>query len=131
MAALLLDVGPGDEVIVPRLASPRRLTLLCCGAPVPSHRYKADTLNLTRLNWKAFVIVAPRPIVVVHYAGVGCDMDAILQVGGGHGIAVVEDNAHAYSVGISVTIRHPWLFSYGKAFTKPRTYLLEKAGPVD
>jgi dTDP-4-amino-4,6-dideoxygalactose transaminase len=95
MAALLLDVGPGDEVIVPSFSFPSTVNAFVLrGARPVFIDIRRDTLNLDENKLESLVTRCTKAIVVVHYAGVGCEMDAILQVAGGHGIAVVEDNAH-------------------------------------
>jgi dTDP-4-amino-4,6-dideoxygalactose transaminase len=55
---------------------------------------RPDTLNLDETKLESLISPCTKAIVVVHYAGVGCEMDAILQVAGRNGIPVVEDNAH-------------------------------------
>jgi len=95
MAALLLDVGPGDEVIVPSFSFPSTVNAFVLrGARPVFIDIRRDTLNLDETKLENLVTRCTKAIVVVHYAGVGCEMDAILQVAGAHGIAVVEDNAH-------------------------------------
>lgn len=95
MAALLLDVEPGDEVIVPSFSFPSTVNAFVLrGARPVFIDIRRDTLNLDETKLESLVTRRTKAIVVVHYAGVGCEMDAILQVAGAHGIAVVEDNAH-------------------------------------
>ena len=95
MAALLLDVEPGDEVIVPSFSFPSTVNAFVLrGARPVFIDIRRDTLNLDETKLESLVTRCTKAIVVVHYAGVGCEMDAILQVAGRHGIAVVEDNAH-------------------------------------
>ncbi len=95
MAALLLDIKPGDEVIVPSFSFPSTVNAFVLrGARPVFIDIRRDTLNLDETKLEGLVTRCTKGIVVVHYAGVGCEMDAILQVAGGHGIAVVEDNAH-------------------------------------
>jgi dTDP-4-amino-4,6-dideoxygalactose transaminase len=55
---------------------------------------RADTLNLDETKLERLITPRTKAIVVVHYAGVGCEMDAILEIAGRHGVPVVEDNAH-------------------------------------
>jgi dTDP-4-amino-4,6-dideoxygalactose transaminase len=95
MAALLLDIRPGDEIIVPSFTftSTANPWVLRGGVPVFSD-IRADTLNLDERQVEGLITEKTRVIVPVHYAGVACEMDAILEVAGGRGIAVVEDNAH-------------------------------------
>jgi dTDP-4-amino-4,6-dideoxygalactose transaminase len=95
MAALLLDVEPGDEVIVPSFSFPSTVNAFVLrGARPVFIDIRRDTLNLDETKLESLVTRCTKAIVVVHYAGVGCEMDAILQVAREHGIAVVEDNAH-------------------------------------
>jgi dTDP-4-amino-4,6-dideoxygalactose transaminase len=95
MAALLLDVGPGDEVVVPSFTfvSTANAFALRGARPVFAD-VRPDTLNLDEARLDALITPRTKAVVVVHYAGVGCEMDAILRVAGRHGVPVVEDNAH-------------------------------------
>jgi dTDP-4-amino-4,6-dideoxygalactose transaminase len=95
MAALLLDIKPGDEVIVPSFTFPSTVNAFVLrGARPVFIDVRRDTLNLDETKLESLVSDRTKAILVVHYAGVGCEMDAILQVAGRHGIPVVEDNAH-------------------------------------
>jgi len=95
MSALLLDIREGDEVIVPSytFVSTVNAFVLRGGKPVFID-IRPDTLNMDERLLEGLITSRTRAIVVVHYAGVGCEMDAILRIAGRHGIAVVEDNAH-------------------------------------
>lgn len=95
MAALLLDLGAGDEVIVPSFTfvSTANAFVLRGARPVFAD-IRPDTLNLDESRLEPLVTPRTRAIVPVHYAGVGCEMDAICGVAARHGLAVVEDNAH-------------------------------------
>jgi dTDP-4-amino-4,6-dideoxygalactose transaminase len=95
MAALLLDIKPGDEVIIPSFTfvSTANAFVLRGARPVFMD-IRPDTLNLDEAKLEGVITAQTKAIVVVHYAGVGCEMDAIMQVAGCHGIPVVEDNAH-------------------------------------
>jgi dTDP-4-amino-4,6-dideoxygalactose transaminase len=89
-AALLLDVGPGDEVIVPSYTFVSTAAAFALrGAQIIFADVRADTLNLDESLLPDLVTERTRVIVPVHYAGVGCEMDAIAA----HGVPVVEDNA--------------------------------------
>jgi len=95
LAALLLDLEPGDEVIVPAftfVSTPNAFVLR--GARIVFVDVRADTLNLDETQLEALVTPRTRAVVPVHYAGVGCELDVICEVAGRHGLAVVEDNAH-------------------------------------
>lgn len=95
MCALLLDVRPGDEVIVPAFTfvSTANAFVLRGARPVFVD-IRADTLNLNEALLESAITPRTKAIVVVHYAGVGCEMDAILSIAGRHGVPVIEDNAH-------------------------------------
>ena len=95
MAAILLEIKPGDEVIIPSFTfvSAANAFVLRGASPVFAD-VRADTLNLDETRLEGLITPRTKAIVVVHYAGVGCEMDAILEIAGRHGIPVVEDNAH-------------------------------------
>jgi dTDP-4-amino-4,6-dideoxygalactose transaminase len=95
MAALLLDLNPGDEVIIPSftfVSTVNAFVLRGC-KPVFSDIHP-DTLNLDESRLERLITPRTKAIVPVHYAGVGCEMDSILQIAEHHRFAVVEDNAH-------------------------------------
>lgn len=95
MAALLLDVQPGDEVIIPSFTFVSTVNAFALrGARPVFIDIRSDTLNLDETQLERLVTPRTKAIVPVHYAGVGCEMDMILDVAEHHGIAVVEDNAH-------------------------------------
>src|SRR5258708_16452394 len=95
MCALLLDIKPGDEVILPSFTFVSTVNAFVLRGAVPVFvDIRDDTLNIDeRLVAKA---MTPRTkaIVVVHYGGVGCAMDEIRSIATAHGAVVVEDNAH-------------------------------------
>jgi len=95
LAALLLDTQPGDEVIVPSFTfvSPVNAFVLRGAQPVFID-IRPDTLNLDEAQLEQLITPRTKAVVPVHYAGVGCEMDAILEIAQQHGISVVEDNAH-------------------------------------
>ncbi len=95
MAALLLEIGPGDEFIVPAFTfvSTANAFVLRGAHPVFAD-IRPDTLNLDETRLEALITPRTKVIVVVHYAGVGCEMAALMSIAGRHGIAIVEDNAH-------------------------------------
>ncbi|MGW8267875.1 MAG: dTDP-4-amino-4,6-dideoxygalactose transaminase [Longimicrobiales bacterium] len=95
MCSLLLGVTPGDEVIVPSFTFVSTVNAFVLhGARPVFCDIRADTLNLDEEQLEDLVTPRTRAIVPVHYAGVGCEMDVILEVANRHGIPVVEDNAH-------------------------------------
>ncbi len=95
MSALLLDIREGDEVIVPSFTFVSTVNAFALrGARPVFIDIRPDTLNMDERLLEGLITPRTRAIVVVHYAGVGCEMDAILTIAGQHGIPVVEDNAH-------------------------------------
>ena len=96
MAALLLDIAPGDEVILPSFTFVSTANAFVLRGARPTFAdIRPDTLNLDERRLEALVTPRTRAIVVVHYAGVGCEMDTIMEIANRHGVPVVEDNAHA------------------------------------
>jgi len=95
MAALLLDIQPGDEVIAPSFTFVSTINAFVLrGARPVFCDIRTDTLNIDEKKLESLITSRTKAIVAVHYAGVGCEMDSILALGKRHGIAVVEDNAH-------------------------------------
>lgn len=95
MAALLLELQPGDEVIVPSFTFVSTVNAFLLRGAIPVFAdIRPDTLNLDETRLEALVGSRTKVIVPVHYAGVGCEMDAITKLAERHGLAVVEDNAH-------------------------------------
>jgi dTDP-4-amino-4,6-dideoxygalactose transaminase len=95
MSALLLELKEGDEVIVPSFTFVSTINAFALrGAKPVFADVRADTLDLDESKLEALITPRTRAIVVVHYAGVGCEMDAIMRIANRHKIPVVEDNAH-------------------------------------
>jgi dTDP-4-amino-4,6-dideoxygalactose transaminase len=94
MAAMLAKLGPGDEVIMPSFTfvSTANAFVLRGAVPVFSD-IRADTLNLDEKAIEAAITPRTRAIVPVHYAGVACEMDAIMRTARQHGLMVIEDAA--------------------------------------
>jgi len=115
MAALLLDLKEGDEVIVPAFTfvSTANAFVLRGARPVFCD-IRRDTLNLDESLLEQLITSRTKAIVPVHYAGVGCEMDAIMKLARRHGIAVVEDNAH----GLFGKYKGRWLGTFGEMATQ-------------
>jgi dTDP-4-amino-4,6-dideoxygalactose transaminase len=95
MAALLLEIQPGDEVIVPSFTFVSTVNAFVLrGARPVFCDIRTDTLNIDEQRIERLITPRSKAIIAVHYAGVGCEMDSILALAEQHGIAVVEDNAH-------------------------------------
>ena len=96
MAAILTDVGPGDEVIVPSYTFvSSALAFVRQGAKVVFCDSCRDNPNVDPAEIEKLVTPRTKVIVPVHYAGVACDMDAIMDIASRHGLLVVEDAAQA------------------------------------
>jgi dTDP-4-amino-4,6-dideoxygalactose transaminase len=95
MAALLLNLGPGDEVILPAFTFCSAANAFALRGAWPVFvDIRADTLNIDESQIEQRTTPQTKAIFLVHYAGVACEMDTILSISRSHGIAVVEDNAH-------------------------------------
>jgi len=95
MCALLLDLRPGDEVIVPAFTFVSTINAFALrGARPVFCDVRPDTFNLDESLLESKITERTKAIVPVHYAGVGCEMDAIVALAKPRGITVVEDNAH-------------------------------------
>lgn len=95
MAAILLDCGPGDEVILPSFTFVSTANAFVLrGAQIVFADVRRDTMNLDETQLEPLITSRTRAIVPVHYAGVSCEMDAICEIATRHGVKVVEDNAH-------------------------------------
>ena len=110
MSALLLDIQPGDEIIMPSFTfvSTANAFVLRGGVPVFVD-IREDTLNLNESLIEAAITPKTKAIAAVHYAGVGCEMDSILQIAAKHQLKVVEDAAQ----GVMATYKGRALGSIG------------------
>lgn len=94
LAALLMDIEPGDEVIMPSYTFVSTANAFVLrGATIVFVDIRPDTMNLDETLVRAAVTDRTRAIVPVHYAGVACEMDAIMALAEDHGLYVVEDAA--------------------------------------
>jgi len=100
MAALLAEIGPGDEVIMPSFTfvSTANAFVLRGATPVFVD-IRADTANLDESLVEAAITPRTRAIVAVHYAGIGCEMDTILDIARRHRLLVIEDAAQGFFAG--------------------------------
>ncbi len=96
LSALLLDIQPGDEVIVPSFTFTSTINAYVLRGAIPVFAdIRLDTLNLDERTLEKLITPRTRAIVPVHYAGVACEMDTIMEIAARHKLAIVEDNAHA------------------------------------
>jgi dTDP-4-amino-4,6-dideoxygalactose transaminase len=95
LSALLLEIEPGDEVVVPSFTFPSTATAFSLrGARIVFCDIHESTLNLDERILESLVTDRTKAVVAVHYAGVGCEMDSLLALAEPVGVAVIEDNAH-------------------------------------
>lgn len=115
MAGILLNLKEGDEVILPSFTfvSTANAFVLRGAKPVFCD-IRPDTLNLDETKLEALITPRTKAIVPVHYAGVGCEMDAIMAIADRHGVAVIEDNAH----GLFGKYKGRWLGTFGQMATQ-------------
>ena len=94
MAAILLNIQPGDEIIMPSFTfvSTANAFVLRGGVPVFVD-IRPDTLNIDETKIEEAITSKTKAIVPVHYAGVGCEMDTIMAIAQKHHLYVIEDNA--------------------------------------
>ncbi|MCK4504496.1 MAG: dTDP-4-amino-4,6-dideoxygalactose transaminase [Candidatus Aegiribacteria sp.] len=111
IAALLLDIAPGDEVIMPSFTFVSTANAFALrNARIIFADIRSDTLNIDEEQLPSLLSERTRAVVPVHYGGVACEMDVIDELCGSRGITVVEDNAH----GLFATYRGKYLGTLGK-----------------
>jgi dTDP-4-amino-4,6-dideoxygalactose transaminase len=115
LAALLLETKPGDEVVVPSFTFVSTVNAFVLRGATPRIvDIRPDTFNLDETQLERVVGPRTRAIVPVHYAGVGCTMEPILEIARAFGAEVVEDNAH----GLFGKYRGRWLGTFGGLATQ-------------
>ena len=116
MAALLLEIEPGDEVIVPSFTFVSTINAFVLrGASPVFIDIRPDTLNLDETLLEEKITPRTRAVIPVHFAGAPVDMDRIIEVAGRHGIPVIEDAAHA--VGTYYKKTHAGGFGHAAIFS--------------
>jgi dTDP-4-amino-4,6-dideoxygalactose transaminase len=115
MAALLLDIQPGDEIIFPDFTFVSTVNAFVLrGAKPVFLDIRPDTLNLDEAKLEDAITPQTKAMVPVHYAGVGCEMDSIMEIAARHNLSVVEDNAH----GLFGKYRGKYLGTFGALATQ-------------
>ena len=117
LAAILIDIKPGDEVILPSYTFVSTANAFVLrGARIVFVDIRPDTMNIDEQLIEAAITPKTKAIVPVHYAGVACEMDAIMNIAGRYGLFVVEDAAQAmmstYKGRALGTIGHFGTFSF-------------------
>lgn len=131
MAALLLNIQPGDEVIVPAFTFVSTVNAFVLrGARPVFVDIRPDTLNLDEKLVEPRLSERTRAIVPVHYAGTGCEMEPILKLAARRGAAVVEDNAH----GLFGKYRGRYLGTFGalasQSFHETKNFICGEGGAL-
>lgn len=115
IAAILLNIQPGDEVIVPSFTFVSTINAFVLRGAVPVFAdIRKDTLNLDEAQLPSLITERTRAVVPVHYAGVACEMDSIMETAATHDVAVIEDNAH----GLFGKYKGQWLGTFGAMATQ-------------
>jgi dTDP-4-amino-4,6-dideoxygalactose transaminase len=97
MAALLLETAAGDEIILPAFTFPSTANAFVLrGARPVFVDIRTDTLNIDEKRIEERINKQTKAIFLVHYAGVGCEMETIMAIARRHRLSVVEDNAHGF-----------------------------------
>ncbi len=131
MAALLCDIRPGDEVILPSFTfSTTATAFVLVGARLVFVDVRPDTMNIDETKIEAAITERTRVIVPVHYAGVACEMDAIMDIARRHGLLVVEDAAQ----GVMSTYKGRALGTIGDfgcySFHETKNYSMGEGGAI-
>ena len=131
MAALLCDLEPGDEVILPSYTfSSTANAFVLAGARLVFVDVRHDTMNIDETKIEAAITERTRVICVVHYAGVACEMDTIMDIAERHGLKVVEDAAQ----GVMSTYKGSALGTIGDfgcfSFHETKNYSMGEGGAL-
>lgn len=131
MAAWLCGIKPGDEVILPSFTfSSTATAFVLVGAKLVFVDIRPDTMNIDESKIEAAITDKTKVIVAVHYAGVACDMDAIMDIARRHGLKVVEDAAQ----GVMSTYRGKALGTIGDlgcfSFHETKNYSMGEGGAI-
>lgn len=131
MTALLLDIKPGDEVIVPSFTfvSTANAYVLRGAKPVFCD-IRPDTLNMDETKLEELITEKTQAIIPVHYAGVGCEMDKIGEIAHRYNIPIVEDNAH----GLFGKYKGKYLGTFGafatQSFHETKNFICGEGGAI-
>ena len=131
MACMLADIGPGDEVIVPSytFSSTANAIIIFGGTPVFVD-IRPDTMNIDENKIEEAITEKTKAIMVVHYAGIGCEMDKILEIAHRHNLLVLEDAAQ----GVDATYKGKYLGTIGDigcySFHETKNYSMGEGGAI-
>ena len=131
MACMMADIGPGDEVILPSytFSSTANAIVIFGGTPVFVD-IRPDTMNIDETKIEAAITDKTKAIMVVHYAGVGCEMDTIMDIARRHGLLVIEDAAQ----GVNALYKDKYLGTIGDfgcySFHETTNYSMGEGGAI-
>ena len=130
-AALLADIGPGDEVIMPSYTFVSTANAFVIrGAKIKFVDIRKDTMNIDENLIEQAITPRTKAIVPVHYAGVGCEMDTIMDIAKGYNLAVIEDAAQ----GMMATYKGKDLGTFGRfgtfSFHETKNYTMGEGGLI-
>jgi dTDP-4-amino-4,6-dideoxygalactose transaminase len=131
MACMLIDIGPGDEVILPSytFSSTANAIVIFGGTPVFVD-IRPDTMNIDENKIEDAITDKTKAIMVVHYAGVGCEMDKIIEIAHKHGLYVLEDAAQ----GVNAKYKGRYLGTIGDigcySFHETKNYSMGEGGGI-
>ena len=131
MACMLADIGPGDEVIMPSytFSSTANAVVIFGGVPVFVD-IRPDTMNIDETKIEEAITDKTKAIMVVHYAGVGCEMDTIMDIAHRHDLLVLEDAAQ----GVNALYKNEYLGTIGDigcySFHETKNYSMGEGGAV-
>lgn len=131
MAAMLCELGPGDEVILPSYTFVSTASAVARAGATPVFvDIRRDTLNIDEQRIEEAITPRTRAIMPVHYAGVGCEMDRILGIAAAHGLRIIEDAAH----GVTASYKGRALGSLGDlgtySFHETKNYISGQGGAL-
>lgn len=131
MAMLLCKFKPGDEIILPSYTFSSTATSILVGGGVPVFvDIRPDTMNIDERKIEAAITERTRAIVVVHYAGVACEMDSIMDIARRYNLKVIEDAAQ----GVMSTYKEQFLGTIGDfgcySFHETKNYSMGEGGAL-
>lgn len=131
MACMLIDIKPGDEVILPSFTFSSSATAIVLFGGVPVFvDIRKDTMNIDENKIEAAITPKTKAIMVVHYAGVGCNMEKIMDIAKRHNLRVIEDAAQV----VNSTYHGKYLGTFGDvgcfSFHETKNYSMGEGGAV-
>lgn len=131
MAAILCDIQPGDEVIMPSFTFVSTANAFALrGARIKFIDIRPDTLNIDETLLEDMISKKTKVLVPVHYAGVGCEMDTIMDIANNHELLVVEDAAQ----GVNSTYKGRYLGTIGQlgtySFHETKNFICGEGGAL-